>query len=197
MNLKARHHIGIIMSILGMASLLVMVFFLLSDLQTLINYMRVENISSPFSFKPNVYVFTAVVSTIVGLGGVFIMPRSQQKINSKPVVTEMYKPSPSPLSVYKDLFAQYVDPIGNLHIWRVEAERTNTDSEEAIRHVRELERFLQRHCDITLIGELGEKVVYNSKLYYARPELTNGTQVEIVAPGWKWRDIYLRYPTVR
>lgn len=196
MKSKTIRQIGTLINIFGVTGLLVSALFLLSDLHTLTSYLKAQGISSPIGFNPLIYILVAATSAVCAFSGLAIVTRSPFGVDEEPV-TDTNDPSGSVLSAYKDLFAQYVDPIGNLHLWRVEAERNNKDIDDAIRYVRELEEYLERKCDITRVGELGEEVAYDPKLHYARPEVPAGTRVEIIAPGWKWRGIPLRYPTVR
>jgi len=102
--------------------------------------------------------------------------------------------------LYRDLLAQPVDPIGDLHVWRMQAEQNPRRLRDGLALVRELERFLDEQCDVEMIGHYGQQVVYEpAKQIAVIEEIPPGKQVKVVAPGWKHKQDTrpLRYPRVR
>jgi len=109
---------------------------------------------------------------------------------------------------YKEIFSQPVDPIGNLHLWRITAEKQKKYLEIGPQIVEELENYLERHCDIYRIGSFGDMVKFDPDQHVFLQEADDskgeldvpakGARVKIIEPGWEWRqDQILRRPRVR
>ena len=102
------------------------------------------------------------------------------------------------LRAYKDIFSRPVDPVGELHNWRILANIGDYQIDDGIYRVEELENFLEIHCKIKRIGRYGEQVLFDPSLHKPKDniEIPPKTPVYIVEPGWQWQEQTLRYPKV-
>jgi len=144
------------------------------------------------------YLLGAIVSIPVAFAGLYMIlgTKPPKKINGHP--KRPTQQSESTLRAYKNLFARPIDRIGDLHVWRVQAEDDQKVLRSGIQRMCELEIFLQRYCGITMIGKYGEKVPYNPKLHDSQgSSVPKEALVQIVSPGWKWKNNILRYAGVR
>lgn len=142
-------------------------------------------------------VFLLALITSLGLAivGFYVILKAQSPKNRVyPMERE------TTLRAYKDLFSQPVDPIGELHVWRVRAQRGEQGLNEGIRLVQELEHFLRNHCGVNLVGTYGQEVQYEpDKQVGVKEGIPRGRLVHIVSPGWKRTQdaMPLRRPRVR
>jgi hypothetical protein len=123
-------------------------------------------------------------------------------------VVEAARQRPRVPAGYHKIFSQPVDPIGNLYLWRITAEKQKKYLEAGPQIVEELENYLERHCDIYRIGAFGDLVRFDPDRHVFLQEADDtkgelavpakGARVKVIEPGWQWRqDQILRRPRVR
>jgi hypothetical protein len=144
-------------------------------------------------------LFPIVAASLLGIIGLLglrrlgslqlqVTPREGPKISLK---------KPDEAQCYRDLLSSPLDPIGDLHRWRLQVEVGERELGDGPSYVKALEEYLREHCSISLLGRYGEQVSFDPRLYKPlSAELRQGMSAKIVAPGWKWRETILRYPEV-